>query len=91
MRYGAELVLPLGDYNGRHLYFHGVYEPHVTGLVSRLLRPGEVALDVGANNGYFTALFACRVGPEGRVHAVEANPVLADRLRRMIDKLDQNA
>jgi FkbM family methyltransferase len=88
MRYGAELVLPLGDYNGRHLYFHGVYEPHVTGLVSRLLRPGEVALDVGANNGYFTALFACLVGPEGRVHAIEANPVLADRLRRMIDRND---
>jgi FkbM family methyltransferase len=86
MPFGAELVLPLSDYNGRHLYFHGIYEPHVTALVRDLLQPGEVALDVGANNGYFTALFACLVGPGGRVHAVEANPVLGDRLRRMIDR-----
>jgi FkbM family methyltransferase len=81
---GVRLILPLADYNWRHLYFHGSYEPHVTALVEQLLQPGETAVDVGANNGFYTALFARRVGPAGRVHAFEANPVLSDRLERMI-------
>jgi FkbM family methyltransferase len=81
---GAVLILPLADYNWRHLYFHGSYEPHVTALVGQLLRPGETAVDIGANSGFYTALFADRVGPRGRVHAFEANPALVDRLARMI-------
>lgn len=81
---GVRLILPLADYNWRHLYFHGSYEPHVTALVEQLLHPGETAVDVGANIGFYTARFARRVGPAGRVHAFEANPVLVDRLERMI-------
>jgi FkbM family methyltransferase len=81
---GALLILPLADTNWRHLYFHGSYEPHVAALVKHLLQPGETAVDIGANNGFYTALFADRVGPAGRVHAFEANPALVDRLTRMI-------
>jgi FkbM family methyltransferase len=81
---GARMILPLADYNGRHLYFHGIYEPHVTALVPRLLEPGETALDVGANNGFYTALFARRAGSKGSVHAFECNPGLIHRIARMI-------
>jgi FkbM family methyltransferase len=81
---GARLIVPISDYNGRHLYFHGAYEPHVTALLPYLLEPGEAALDVGANNGFYTALFACRVGNTGSVHAFECNPALIHRIARMI-------
>jgi len=47
------------------------YEPYVEAVLRDLLRPGDTFLDVGANIGYFTALGAHLVGPEGRVIAFE--------------------
>jgi len=47
------------------------YEPYVESKLRSLLRPGDTFLDVGANIGYFTALAAFLVGPEGRVIAFE--------------------
>lgn len=38
------------------------------------LRPGMAVADVGAGTGLFTFLFAPKVGPEGRVYAVEIAP-----------------
>ncbi|MCG3132477.1 MAG: hypothetical protein FLDDKLPJ_03327 [Phycisphaerae bacterium] len=38
------------------------------------LSPGDAVLDIGANVGYFTASFAHRVGPEGKVFAFEPEP-----------------
>ena len=38
-----------------------------------LIRPGDVVLDVGANEGWTTCVFARAVGPEGWVVAVEAD------------------
>ena len=52
---------------------HGCF-PHQEGedLVStRLLRPGDVVFDVGANIGYPTILFANLVGPTGGIIALE--------------------
>jgi FkbM family methyltransferase len=43
-------------------------------LLDQLLRPGDWALDIGANVGHYTMRMAELVGPEGRVIAVE--PVL---------------
>lgn len=47
------------------------YEPYVESVLRELLKPGDTFLDVGANIGYFTALAAFLVGPEGRVIAFE--------------------
>lgn len=40
-------------------------------LMDRVLRPGQVVVDVGANIGYDTVHAARRVGPSGRVVAIE--------------------
>jgi FkbM family methyltransferase len=37
-------------------------------------------IDVGANVGHFSAICADLVGNSGQIHAIEASPVLADRL-----------
>lgn len=50
------------------------WEPHVERLLRRLLRPGDVALDVGANLGYFSAVMAQCVGQSGRVFSLEPVP-----------------
>jgi FkbM family methyltransferase len=42
-------------------------------LVEKLVRAGDVALDVGARWGTYTVLLARQVGPAGLVHAFEPN------------------
>ncbi len=55
-----------------HLY-EGLYEiPEITGL-SRVIRPGDRVLELGAGLGIITALAARAAGPKGRVRAYEAN------------------
>lgn len=53
---------------------HGTWEPEVVRECRRLLRPGMVAVDVGAHIGYYTTLFAELAGPGGRVYAFEPHP-----------------
>jgi len=50
----------------------GQYDPETTALLQRLLRPGMVVVDVGANIGYVTTL-ASRLVESGRVFAFEAD------------------
>lgn len=51
-------------------------------LLTRLLRPGDVVYDLGANFGFTAVLAADRVGPSGRVEAFEPSAA-ALRLLRM--------
>jgi FkbM family methyltransferase len=48
----------------------GVWEPHVTGLMARLIKPDDVCLDIGANVGVYTLVMS-DLAPQGRVHAFE--------------------
>lgn len=50
--------------------------------LARLLRPGDVFVDCGANLGLWSLVAAPLVAPSGSVHAFEANPVTAGRLRK---------
>jgi FkbM family methyltransferase len=50
-------------------------------LLEKHLRPGCVFVDVGANCGLFSLVASQKVGEEGRVIAIEPNPIMAERLR----------
>ena len=50
-------------------------EPRERRFFREHVEPGMVILDVGANVGFYTLLFADRVGPAGRVHAFEPDPL----------------
>jgi FkbM family methyltransferase len=54
------------------LLIHGEWEPEETELVKKLVKPGDVFVDVGANLGYYT-LLAVRVGASHAI-AFEAQP-----------------
>jgi FkbM family methyltransferase len=73
-RDGFLLRVHLGDWLGRHVYVTGEYEPATKEVIKALLSPGDTAVDVGANVGYFTLLASSRVGPAGRVYAFEPAP-----------------
>jgi len=52
----------------------GLGERKERALIERVVTPGMIALDVGANIGLHTLGLAERVGPGGRVHAIEPDP-----------------
>jgi FkbM family methyltransferase len=70
----ADLRTPMG----LALYRYGHQDPDLE-LISRMLSPGDVFVDGGANVGLFTLVAASRVGPQGKVVAFE--PGRAVRLR----------
>ncbi len=47
------------------------------------IQPGETVADIGAGAGYFTWRLAARVGPGGKVYAVDIQP-------RMLELLEKN-
>lgn len=57
------------------------WEPGVERLLGRLLRPGQVVVECGANVGYHTLGMGHAVGQAGHIHAFEANPDVARLLR----------
>ncbi len=67
-----------------HLILSGFWEMWITQAIARCLKPGMVAVDVGANLGYYTLLMADLVGATGRVFAFEPNPRMASLLRRSV-------
>lgn len=66
---------------GCHLMMDGYWEIWLTQFFARYLKPGMNVIDVGANFGYYTLLFADAVGPSGSVIAVEPNPDALTLLR----------
>lgn len=51
-----------------------VYEPQEVALVQQIIQAGDVVIDIGANIGYYTLLFASLVGETGEVLAFEPDP-----------------
>jgi FkbM family methyltransferase len=70
----------------RELLDRGSREPEQKFIVERLLRPGMVAFDLGANLGYYTVMMAKLVSQRGAVYAVEPFPdsfrLLDENIRR---------
>jgi len=52
----------------------GRYEAGTTAVLLRILRPGDLAVDLGANQGFHTLTMGVTVGPAGVVHAFEPHP-----------------
>lgn len=75
-RYGVMAYIVHDSYIGRSLDMYGEFSPGEASLFAQLLRPGMTALDVGANMGAHTVLFAQKVGPQGRVIAYEPQRVI---------------
>lgn len=57
-----------------------------TSFMKKVIKPGDVVLDIGACLGYYTLLFAKIVGETGRVFAFEPNPENFALLKKNVDK-----
>src|SRR5205823_143519 len=83
---GMDIEIDALDTIGKHILKTGCYEHDTFHFLCRILRPGMVFLDIGANIGQYTLLASQRVGPVGDVHAFEPHPTLFDVLVRNVDR-----
>jgi FkbM family methyltransferase len=67
-----------------HLMMDGFWEIWLTQFFARTIKPGMRVVDVGANYGYYTLLFADIVTQSGHVLAVEPNPDAATLLQQSV-------
>ena len=73
------------------VFFLGEYEKALTRIVTDLIRPGDVCLDVGANFGWYTTVFEKYAGPDGQTHAFEPVPPTFRELERNYELMGRPA
>lgn len=77
-----KMMLDIND--SLRLSIKGIYEPFETELLKNQIGSGNTVLDIGANIGYYTLIFAKSVGSEGRVFAFEPDPTNFNLLKQNI-------
>ncbi len=83
---GGDVLASLSDYVGRAAFFCGDLDPKVSWVCKKLVKPGDIVCDIGANIGIVTLLLSRLVGKQGRVLAFEPNPTSWDALQAAIDR-----
>ncbi len=68
---GVTLSVDPASLFGARILEHGTHEPDMVRALKEVLREGEVFVDLGANEGFFSMIASQIVGPRGRVFAIE--------------------
>jgi len=81
--FGLRLRGPVADCITRGIYRHGVHEPAITRYLIDTLRlgAGDVAIDAGANIGWYSLLLDRLAAPQASVFAFEPDPATFALLR----------
>jgi FkbM family methyltransferase len=77
------LVDPV-DLVGRSILVRREWESDTWALLDRHLPRGGTLVDIGAHIGYFSLKGANKVGPEGRIIAIEPHPITSTFLRENV-------
>ena len=80
---GGGRILIDGERN-LDVFYLGEHDPHISAFLRRIVRKGEVIIDVGARFGEYTVPLALATGPTGRVFALEALEANYDILRQNV-------
>lgn len=68
----------------RDVAVRGTREEQLKYVIERVVAPGDVILDVGANIGYYTIMLSKLVGETGMVYAIEPEPRNFERLQKNV-------
>src|SRR5258706_9292479 len=72
---------PISNF-GLRLLNDGYYEPEMENIILNNLNDGDIFIDLGSNEGYFSILASKKVGKNGKVYSIEPQ----DRLWKIILK-----
>lgn len=75
----------LGPEDSLGLSLNPVYEEYETEIMEKEISEGDVILDIGANIGYFTLLFARWAGKKGKVFSFEPDPANFALLKKNVE------
>lgn len=68
----------------REILQKNIWDKDTVEIIQRLVKPGDVCMDVGANMGSLSLALAKQTGPTGKVYAFEPGPTLAARFRKNV-------
>jgi FkbM family methyltransferase len=80
---GSRFRLDLSDHVQREIFLHDVYERNTLNNLLKLVKPGSVVIDCGANIGAYSIPLARRIG-SGTVISFEPHPGTISRLKANI-------
>lgn len=86
---GVSISLDVGTDQFLHLSGRLPTEPLEVSLLSRLVREGDVVVDVGAHWGLYVAHLLGRIAPSGVYHAFEPSPSHLALLRKIFGAADR--
>jgi FkbM family methyltransferase len=69
----------------REILQKNVWDQDTVEIIQRLVKPGDVCLDIGANMGSLSLALAKQAGAHGKVYSFEPGPTLATRFRRNVE------
>jgi hypothetical protein len=81
---GVTFELDMREIIDASLFYSGTFEAEAEKTITAALRPGMIALDIGANFGYHTFRMARAVGNDGKVIAIEPTGWAFGKLQRNI-------
>jgi FkbM family methyltransferase len=83
--HGVPLLVNIHDYGiGTQLFLYDKYALARVEEIKKIVKEGDIVVDIGANIGYFTVLLAQIVGSRGKVYAFEPDPRNVALLERTI-------
>lgn len=80
------IFLDTSDHLHRIIAFFGYQDRQINKLMTMMLSPRDVFVDVGANCGSLSIRAASLVGPKGRIVAYEPNPKQAELFRMSCER-----
>jgi len=72
--YGFQMLVRAEEDVGRNIYYRGIHERRETAFFRSRIAESSICVDIGANIGYFSLLFAS-LSPQGAVHSFEPVPL----------------
>lgn len=76
--FGVRLYIDAFSHGGHSVLTTGTYEPETVEIFQQEIHPGDICLDIGANEGILSSLMGHLVGPSGKVISVEPQSRLRD-------------
>lgn len=79
---GDSLLLDIDDQiRSAEIITKGYVDSRVSHIMYQILKPGDIAIEVGSSYGYYSTYMSRIVGNKGKIYSIEANPKVYSLLR----------